>query len=353
MARFFTSSLLSGAMTASLIAIACSGNSSLGGGGGANSVGGSTSSANGGSNSTGGSVTPGNGGTIGNGGKTGTGGDCGLIECFRAVECVQSCGGPIVSSGCCPCAAGTFDRISCGGSGGSSSTGGTTSTGAYQPCAGKTCGNACTVCPPNSTDCVETAVVKFCSLSGQCEAGTAQCGTTPSTGGATAAGGRTATGGSKGTGGSAGAGGSGGTDTGGKPATGGSQSSGGATGSVTCGTAVCAAGDYCCNSSCSICSPPNGGCIQMVCSSGGSTSLGGTSGTGGATGLPGLHSSCLNGTCASGLTAVTYYGVAGTSGPQFCSCEIPCTGTARTCPTGLVCSSISDGPSNICVNGTT
>src|SRR5512141_2639316 len=66
----------------------------------------------------------------GSGGSTGTGGtgmsggnggasECGLIECFRNVECVAECGGPVLRSSCCPCAAGTFDRIQCSGSGGS------------------------------------------------------------------------------------------------------------------------------------------------------------------------------------------------------------------------------------------
>jgi hypothetical protein len=40
----------------------------------------------------------------------------------------------------------------------------------YEPCAGKTCGDACTACAPNDPDCVETAVVKACDPSGQCVA---------------------------------------------------------------------------------------------------------------------------------------------------------------------------------------
>jgi hypothetical protein len=53
--------------------------------------------------------------------------------------------------------------------------------GAYNPCAGKTCGAACTVCDPNDKDCVETAVVKQCNAAGSCDAAPAQCGaaTTP------------------------------------------------------------------------------------------------------------------------------------------------------------------------------
>ena len=40
-----------------------------------------------------------------------TGPECG--ECLRAITCVKSCGGPAVTSGCCPCPAGTFDDIQC------------------------------------------------------------------------------------------------------------------------------------------------------------------------------------------------------------------------------------------------
>lgn len=32
-----------------------------------------------------------------------------------------------------------------------------------------------------------------------------------------------------------------------------------------CGDAICGAGTYCCNASCSICAPEGGGCIQIVC----------------------------------------------------------------------------------------
>src|SRR5512138_916 len=33
---------------------------------------------------------------------------------------------------------------------------------AYDACAGKACGDACTACPPGAADCLETAVVKAC-----------------------------------------------------------------------------------------------------------------------------------------------------------------------------------------------
>lgn len=38
---------------------------------------------------------------------------CAITECFRAVQCVAKCGGPVLQSGCCPCPSGTFDSIAC------------------------------------------------------------------------------------------------------------------------------------------------------------------------------------------------------------------------------------------------
>lgn len=34
-------------------------------------------------------------------------------ECFRAIVCVEACGGPVVQASCCECPRGTFDAISC------------------------------------------------------------------------------------------------------------------------------------------------------------------------------------------------------------------------------------------------
>ncbi|HEX2731513.1 MAG TPA: hypothetical protein VHM70_07915 [Polyangiaceae bacterium] len=39
--------------------------------------------------------------------------DCNIKECFRAVECVEVCRGPVVESGCCPCPPGTRDVGTC------------------------------------------------------------------------------------------------------------------------------------------------------------------------------------------------------------------------------------------------
>ena len=61
-----------------------------------------------------------------------------------------------------------------------------------------------------------------------------------------------------------------------------------------------------------------------------------------------LNSACVNGACPSGLTPVKFYGVAGTSGPQFCTCSIPCAESAAICPTGTSCVTIADGPGQVC-----
>jgi hypothetical protein len=47
---------------------------------------------------------------------------------------------------------------------------GSKACGGYQPCAGKACGDACTICEPGDKSCVETAVVKACDRSGACVA---------------------------------------------------------------------------------------------------------------------------------------------------------------------------------------
>jgi hypothetical protein len=39
--------------------------------------------------------------------------DCNIMECFRAVTCVTTCGAAPVSVGCCPCISPAFDDIQC------------------------------------------------------------------------------------------------------------------------------------------------------------------------------------------------------------------------------------------------
>jgi hypothetical protein len=40
-----------------------------------------------------------------------------LPTCFRPIRCVKECGGPETECGCCPCATGSIDSITCGTTG--------------------------------------------------------------------------------------------------------------------------------------------------------------------------------------------------------------------------------------------
>ena len=46
----------------------------------------------------------------------------------------------------------------------------------YEPCADLTCGEQCTLCPPDDSDCVEPAVLNYCQPDGSCEPTTPECG---------------------------------------------------------------------------------------------------------------------------------------------------------------------------------
>jgi hypothetical protein len=53
--------------------------------------------------------------------------------------------------------------------------------------------------------------------------------------------------------------------------------------------------------------------------------------------------------CADGAGAcVSYFGIAGPSGPEFHSCEIACGEGAPACPDGQQCITIADGPGQVC-----
>jgi len=52
--------------------------------------------------------------------------------------------------------------------------------------------------------------------------------------------------------------------------------------------------------------------------------------------------------CADGLSCISYYGVAGRAGPEFHSCEIQCGEAAGPCPDGQSCTTIADGPGQVC-----
>jgi hypothetical protein len=77
---------------------------------------------------------------------------------------------------------------------------------------------------------------------------------------------------------------------------------------------------------------------------------GGSSGGAGAdAGAPSeLNTPCASGTCPSGLTPVTFYGMAGDAGPQFCWCTIACEQDPGVCPAQTTCQNIADGPGLVC-----
>ncbi|HJL19368.1 MAG TPA: prolipoprotein diacylglyceryl transferase [Sandaracinaceae bacterium LLY-WYZ-13_1] len=45
----------------------------------------------------------------------------------------------------------------------------------YDPCAGRSCGDTCTICAPDDPDCFETAVVKLCQPDGSCAPTVPEC----------------------------------------------------------------------------------------------------------------------------------------------------------------------------------
>jgi hypothetical protein len=62
-----------------------------------------------------------------------------------------------------------------------------------------------------------------------------------------------------------------------------------------------------------------------------------------------LNSTCPdNDECPAGLEPVTFYGVAGPQGPEFCWCSIRCADDPNVCPNATRCTTLADGPSDIC-----
>ncbi len=82
--------------------------------------------------------------------------------CFRAVECVESCGGPVVQSGCCPCPEGSFDSIDCPGTTGSGGGGGGcdipecfAAVECVLECGGPIVSSSCCPCPTGQIDVLD------------------------------------------------------------------------------------------------------------------------------------------------------------------------------------------------------
>jgi len=83
----------------------------------------------------------------------------------------------------------------------------------------------------------------------------------------------------------------------------------------------------------------------------GESGAGSESSSGPGAALPAQGSPCSGeGRCAKGLTCVTYYGIAGPRGPAMKSCEVRC-GTGGTCPAGQSCTTVADGPGQVCRPG--
>ena len=66
------------------------------------------------------------------------------------------------------------------------------------------------------------------------------------------------------------------------------------------------------------------------------------------TATQGADCSAINTVCTSGTACLTYYGIAGPAGPQFKTCEIPCSHPGASCPLGQSCATIADGPGQVC-----
>jgi len=61
----------------------------------------------------------------------------------------------------------------------------------------------------------------------------------------------------------------------------------------------------------------------------------------------GIGKSCGDVPCASDLSCVSYYGVAGPQGPLIETCEMTCA-TDADCPSDRHCVDATDGPKNVC-----
>jgi hypothetical protein len=297
------------------------------------------------------------GGAVSSGGKDGGGGagDCTTIQCIRAIECVEECGGPVMSSGCCPCPGGTFDQIECmtgeGGADGNAGTGnspaGGPGTGGTDPignagaggagggdvildvndaiadestqgtgdCAGKTLGAV--------IDAIHLANRKLEDITVLYDPQDPLIGpafilafTTPD----------------------------------------------GFRLVFMRGSGDCPAGcinrEYWYFETNAACEPvqighyargQGNGCTAV---SGkpmwGQPAAGNVSNACPPPDFDELNASCVDDLCPDGLTPTFFYGLAGTSGPRFCWCSIACDHSVDLCPDGTRCTDIGDGPANIC-----
>lgn len=111
---------------------------------------------------------------------------------------------------------------------------------------------------------------------------------------------------------------------------------------ATCGGEVLSSG-------CCPCAEGTFDSIECTGSSSEDASLTDSGSTTDAGGVPeGLNLACVDDACPAHLTPIHFYGVAGTAGPEFCSCSIPCEDDPTICPEPTVCITIGDGPGTVC-----
>ncbi len=97
----------------------------------------------------------------------------GELECGEAETCALDAAGDcwLFNNTCLP---EDFAELSCGDA---RCCEGDECTGEYAPCAGKTCGDACTLCAPNAADCAREDAPMFCDAAGSCEQAVPECST--------------------------------------------------------------------------------------------------------------------------------------------------------------------------------
>lgn len=101
--------------------------------------------------------------------------ECERVQCFRAIRCRRGgCDGPVVQTGCCPCAPGDVDDIACRGD----ATAPAPDVAAAPDAGARTCNipecfRAVTCCRGS---CAGVAVVTSCCPCGPGEVDAIQCG---------------------------------------------------------------------------------------------------------------------------------------------------------------------------------
>jgi hypothetical protein len=134
-----------------------------------------------GTGNTGGTIGGGTGGAAGTGGTIGAGGSAGAGGVIGAGGSAGTGGATIGAGGNAGKGGATIGAGGNAGTGGATigagGSAGTDGGSSYKPCAGKACGATCTICDPKDPTCIETAMVKYCGATGTCGAPYPVCAT--------------------------------------------------------------------------------------------------------------------------------------------------------------------------------